>query len=358
MKRHDNLWPRLVSFSNLLSAAENAVRRKRSQANVARFRFDLEKELCQLQDELRDHLYAPGPFHTFEIREPKRRLISAAPLRDRVVHHALCAVLEPVFEPTFIFDSYACRRGKGTHAAVNRFQQFTRRFRYVLKCDVQKYFPSIDHAILTELIARKVKDEDVLWLASVIIEHSNPQEAFVRWFPGDDLFTPSERRRGLPIGNQTSQFFANVYLNPLDHFVKETLRAPAYVRYMDDFVLLADDKKWLAEARRQCRRFLARQLRLVLHPRKSEISRVADGTRFLGFRIFPDHRLLVRRNVVGFRRRLRYLQTAYRDGSATLPEIRQRISSWLGHASHADTWRLRTGLLSRTIFTKQVGGDL
>jgi retron-type reverse transcriptase len=146
-------------------------------------------------------------------------------------------VLEPIFERSFIADSYACRKGKGTHAAVTRCQQFARRFRYVLKADIQKFFPSLDHDIAKELVARKIKDPDVPWLVGQIIDHSNPQEEVVNYFPGDHLVTPSERRRGIPIGNQTSQFFANVYLDPLDHFVKDRLAIKGYVRYVDDFLV-------------------------------------------------------------------------------------------------------------------------
>ena len=161
------------------------------------------------------------------------------------MHHALTSVLEPIFEPTFIHDSYACRAGKGTHAAVRRAQHFSRRFPYVLKADVRKFFPSMDHQILKDLVARKIKDPHVLWLVAKIIDSSNPQEPVWIWFPGDDLFTPSERRRGIPIGNQTSQFFANVYLNPLDHFVKDRLRAGGYVRYVDDLLVFAHEKRQL-----------------------------------------------------------------------------------------------------------------
>ncbi|MBV8611148.1 MAG: group II intron reverse transcriptase domain-containing protein [Singulisphaera sp.] len=153
------------------------------------------------------------------LHEGKARQISAAPFRDRVVHHALTGVLEPIFERSFVFDSYACRKGKGTHAAVDRCQGFARRYRYVLKADVRKFFPSIDHAILKGLVARKVKDPHVLWLVDRIIDHGNPQDPVLMWFPGDDLLTHTERRRRLPLGNQTSRFFANVYLDPLDHFV-------------------------------------------------------------------------------------------------------------------------------------------
>ena len=225
MKRVNGLWDKVTSLWNLAWAADKAACGKRSRPNVARFLFNLENELCQLEDELRAWTYTPGGYVTFMVYEPKPRLISAAPFRDRVVHHALCRHLEQVFEPTFISDSYACRRWKGTHAALDRFTDFSRCNRYVLKCDVRKFFPSIDHQILKDLVARKIKDTGVLWLVDRIIDGSNPQEPVSAWFPGDDLFTPSERRRGLPIGNQTRQFSANVYLNPFDHFVKEVLRA-------------------------------------------------------------------------------------------------------------------------------------
>lgn len=258
-----------------------------------------------------------------------------------------------MFEPTFIFDSYACRRGKGTHAALDRFTRFARQNRYVLKCDVSKFFPSVDHEILKALIARKIKDRDVLWLVDRIIDGSNAQERVVEWFPGDSLLTPAERRRGLPIGNQTSQFFANVFLNPFDHFVKETLRARHYIRYVDDFVIFSDDKGWLSGVRERCRRYLQR-LRLRLHAKKSVISRVEDGNRFLGFRVFPDHRLLGRENVVRVRRRLRRLQTDFAGGYISAANIRQRLASWIGHAQHADSFHLRERLFGATTFVRRV----
>lgn len=234
MKRQGHLWERLISFEGLLAAAEKACKGKRFRPPVAAFHFDLERHLWRLHQELADKTYRPGPYRTFFIHEPKRRQISAAPYRDRVVHHALTRVLEPIFERSFVHDSYACRKGKGTHAAVRRSQEFARRHRYVLKADIRKFFPSIDHAILKALLARKVKDPHVLWLAGLLIDGSNPQEGVCDWFAGDDLFAPAQRCRGLPIGNQTSQFFANVYLDPLDHFVKERLEIEGYTRYVDD----------------------------------------------------------------------------------------------------------------------------
>ena len=252
MKRHGNLWEPMTSFENLLRAAHAAARGKRFKPGVARFFFHLEPELLRLQAELVARTYRPGPYRTFTIHEGKPRQISAAPFRDRVIHHALTGILEPIFERSLIRDSYACRRGKGTHAAVDRCQEFARRFRYVLKADVRKYFPSIDHAILKGLVARRIKDPHVLWLADRIIDHSNPQDSVPMWFPGDNLFTPTERRRGLPLGNQTSQFFANVYLDPLDHFVTDRL-GMSYVRYVDDFLVFAEDKRRLHEVRRRGR---------------------------------------------------------------------------------------------------------
>ena len=156
MRRHGGLWSQLVSFANLARASRKAERGKRALDNVSRFTFNIERELCRLQDEFTGRTYAPGPYSTFEIFEPKHRLISAAPFRDRVVHHALCQVLEPIFEPTFIFDSYASRRGKGTHAALDRFTSFARRNRFVLKCDIKKFFPSIHHEVLKGIVRRKV----------------------------------------------------------------------------------------------------------------------------------------------------------------------------------------------------------
>ena len=176
MKRHGNLWEHMISFESLLEAATKAQRGKRFRPAVARFHFNLERELLVLQEELAAKTYRPGPYRSFYIYEPKQRLISAAPYRDRVVHHALTGVLEPIFERSFVFDSYACRKGKGTHAAVARCQHYAQRFRYVLKADIRKFFPSVDHEILKHLIAGKIKDPNVLWLVGLMLDHSNPQE--------------------------------------------------------------------------------------------------------------------------------------------------------------------------------------
>jgi RNA-directed DNA polymerase len=351
MKRFGNLWQRLIAFENLLRAANKASKGKRFRPPVVRFHFNLEHELWSLHEELAAKTYQPGGYRTFYLYEPKKRQISAAPYRDRVVHHALTNVLEPLFERSFLFDSYASRRGKGTLAAVDRCQHYARRFRYVLKADIEKFFPSLDHQILKALVAHKVKDPDVLWLTGLIIDQSNAQEPVLKWFPGDDLFTPTERRRGLPIGNQTSQFFANVYLDPLDHFVKERLRVGGYVRYVDDFLVFCDDKTHLADVREQIAGFLVR-LRLRLHATKNVVFPVNQGIRFLGYRVFATHRLLVQENVWRFRRRLRKMQRQYAECAMSLDQARQRIVSWIGHARQADTYRLRRRLFSEHPFRR------
>jgi RNA-directed DNA polymerase len=215
LKRIGNLWPNLVSWPNLLESAQAAVRGKRRRPDVARFLLDLEPNVSAIQRELRDGSYRPGAYQTLWIRDPKPRLISAAPFRDRVVHHALTRVLETVFELRFTASSFASRTGFGQHKALSKARAACARYPYVLKCDIRKYFPSMDHEILKGLLARAVKCQRTLALAGLIIDGSNPQEEATGYFPGDDLFTPFDRRRGLPIGNQTSQFFANVYLNPL-----------------------------------------------------------------------------------------------------------------------------------------------
>ncbi len=207
MKTYKNLYPRVYSFENLLLASRKAQLGKRSQQNVGRFNFFLEQNLVQLQKELQEKTYQPGSYQTFTIFEPKKRMISAAPYRDRVVHHALCNVIEPLIEPSFIFDSYANRKGKGTHKALDRYKAFARKNRYVLKCDIKDYFPSIDHELLKTLLRKKIGCKNTLWLIEQIIDNSNPQKEVHQIFPSDDLFTQIERRKGLPIGNLTSQFF-------------------------------------------------------------------------------------------------------------------------------------------------------
>ncbi|NMF84640.1 reverse transcriptase domain-containing protein [Nodosilinea sp. P-1105] len=360
VKRHGNLWPQITDFENLLLAARNAQRGKRMQASVLRFNYHRETELLALQRELTSKTYKPGGYTTFEIYDPKLRMISAAPYRDRVVHHALCNIIQPIFERTFIDDSYANRSGYGTHRALGRFIDFMRTTPYVLQCDIQKYFPSIDLEILKGLIRRKIKCSDTLWLIDCIIDNSNEQMPVHELFPGDDLLTVLQRRRGLPIGNLTSQFFANVYLNGFDHFVKEQLKVKKYLRYVDDFALFSSDCSFLTDARLAVEDYLA-ELRLRIHPVKSQLFETRYGANFLGFRVLPvgdtfpkDVRIRVRReNLRRGRRRLKQLQADYASGKINFKELDQSIQSWLAHLDHGDTWQLRKQLFADLVFSRR-----
>ncbi len=337
----DALFGSIASFRALRAAAKEAVRGKRRKPGAAAFMANLEKELLRLERQLRDGSYRPGGYTTFVVKDPKERFISAAPFRDRVVHHALCAVVEPLFERGFIDDSYANRQGKGSHRAVARFEKYRDRYDHVLRCDIYRFFPSIDHAVLKADLRRRVACVETLALLDQIVDGSNPQEQVNAYFPGDDLFTPFERRRGLPIGNLTSQFFANVYLDALDHFAKEILRAKGYVRYVDDFALFHDDPEVLEAWRGRIEGFLARR-RLLLHPRKTRIVPTAERARFLGFDLHPGGaRRLPEDNVRRFRNRLRGLRDRWRAGTVEKDEVVSRINAWVAHARHADTAGLR-----------------
>ncbi len=350
VKTYNSLFDKIVSFENLLLASKKAQRGKRFKESTSLFNLDLERELLQIQEELTERTYRHGAYHDFVVYDPKRRVISAAPYRDRVVHHALCNVIEPLFDKTFIFDSYACRVGKGTHAAVDRYADFAQKNRYVLKCDIQKYFHSIDHERLIETILRKIRCDKTLWLMKEIVG-SRRDRSHTFYFPGDDLFAPYLRTKGIPIGNLTSQFFANVYLNGFDHFVKEELKCRYYIRYVDDFVVLDDVKERLHEIKARMEDYLG-SLRLRLHERKCRVYRTSDGINFLGYRIFPTYRLLKKGNALRMKRRLEKLSRLYRDGLITFEKINQSIQSWIGHASHADTYLLRSRLLKGVVFQR------
>jgi retron-type reverse transcriptase len=351
MKRYGNLYPKIIEFNNLFLAAHKAQLGKRYRDNVLDFNFNLEREIFNLQQELKEKTYQPGAYRTFHITDPKSRLISAAPYRDRVVHHALCNIIVPIFDSTFIRDSYANRIGFGTHRALRRFIQFARSSRYILQCDIKKYFPSIDHEILKGLIRRKIKCPDTLWLIDAIIDNSNEQETVIEYFPGDDLLAPLERRKGLPIGNLTSQFYANIYLSGFDHFIKEKLEVAKYVRYVDDFALFSDDRDFLAEARSKIEEYLVK-LRLKIHPIKSQLFETKHSSTFLGFRILPDRIRVRNSNLHRGRRRLRRLQLEYARGKISWSKVSQSLQSWVAHLEHGDTWQLRKQIFSDLAFTR------
>ncbi|BBC22441.1 RNA-directed DNA polymerase [Pseudanabaena sp. ABRG5-3] len=344
MKRHGNLYSQIISFENLLLAAKKAQKGKRYRDNVLAFNFHLESELLQLQTELLDQTYHPQGYRTFQIHEPKPRLISAAPYRDRVVHHALCNIIVPLIESSFIPDSYSNRIGYGTHRAIRRFTHFVRSSEYVLQCDIQKYFPSIDREILKNILRQKIKCPQTIWLIDLIIDNSNDQIPVFDYFTGDDLLTPITRHRGLPIGNLTSQFFANLYLNNFDHFVKEDLKIKKYIRYVDDFAFFGSDLLELSQVRHSIENYLG-ALRLKIHPIKSQIFETKQGANFLGFRIFPTHIRVRNNNLRLARNRIHRLNQDVQIGKISTPQANLSLESWFAHLAHGDTWKLRSNIL-------------
>ena len=354
MKPRD-LFDDIASFPALLAAAQRAAKGKRRKSGVAAYLANLETETLRLERELHTGTYRPGGYRRIEIFDPKHRIVSAAPFRDRVVHQALCGACEPIFERRFIFGSYANRLGKGSHRAVARYERFRDRYRHVLRCDIYRYFPAIDHAVLKRDLRRRIACPRTLELAERIIDGSNPQEPVDVLFPGDDLFAPLERRRGLPIGNLTSQLCANVYLDGLDHFCKEVLRAKGYLRYMDDFALFHDDRDQLEAWRQRIATYLEGR-RLLLHARKTVILPTCEPAPFLGFVLLPGGlRRLPEDNVRRFRNRLRGMRDRWQAGTITAEDITVRVGGWIAHARHANTWRLRQSIFRAVRFAPRPG---
>ena len=334
------------AFENLWLAYRKAAKGKRGRAAAALFEFKLADNLLQLQEELIDGSYRPGPYTHFEIHEPKRRLISAAPFRDRVIHHALCNVIEPAFERSFIDHSYANRKGKGTHRAINACQRWLKQYPYVLQCDLRQFFPSIDHTILRRVLNRQIQAGQTRELIAQILcsgEGVLTNEYDTVYFPGDDLIA-GMRPRGLPIGNLTSQFWANCYMNPFDQFVNLELGCTAYLRYVDDFALFAHDKKSLWGWKEAIVERLA-QMRLTVHAGSAQVEKSAAGMRFLGFVVYPQYRHLLRRKGINYQRRLKRLLDLYKAGQIERAEVQHSIRGWINHARYADSWGLRRTIL-------------
>jgi len=341
MKTYNHLFPQIYSFDSLYAAYRRARRGKRQHPGVLRFEQNLEGELIQLQNELIWGEYETGPYRMFHVYEPKTRLAASLPFRDRVVQHSLVAAIEPIWESRFIDHNYACRPGRGMHRGADQAQQWLREVYaqhgrvYVLKADVAKYFPSIDHAVMKALLRRRIACPRTLALSEGIID---------TW------------RQGLPIGNLTSQTSANVYLHELDTFVKHDLRAPRYARYMDDFLIIHHSKPQLHAWRREVAEWLQTSLRLQLN-RKTQVFPVSAkrgrALDFLGYRIWRTHRRVRKDSVKRMQRRLRSLEREYARGRIDHGDIQARLNSWIGHVRHADSHRIRRKLLNNTRFRRR-----
>lgn len=313
-----HLYQQIISIEHLFQAWDEFKKEKRAKFDVQKFEINLENNLFKLHQELACKTYQHGTYSAFNIYDPKFRHIHKAFVRDRVVHHAIVSVIEPIFDRTFIFDSYSCRKDKGMHRAVKRLTVFTRKVSknyndqcFVLKLDIKKFFASVDHKILLELLKKKIEDEDLIWFLEEVISsfHSN---------------------QGIPIGNLTSQIFANIYLNELDKFIKEGLQVKYYIRYADDFIIASTNEEYLKVLIPQIDQFLKKNLKLALHENKIVIRKLSQGIDFLGYIVLP-HYVLPRTKT---KRRL-----LKRLNGGNLP-------SYLGYLSHANTYNLRREIAS------------
>ena len=320
----------------LLAATKRAAKGKRHLLEVARFVMDAERRCLQLQEELRAEsgsaaAWKPGPARTFRLFDPKPRLIAVVPFADRVVHHALCQVVEPEFERFAIKDSYACRKGKGQHAAILCGQRYAAASRdgFYFKGDVKAYFASIPHERLIEVLKRRVKEPDVREVLERII-----------------CAYPSEEGRGLPIGALTSQHLANLYLGVLDHYVKDDLGVRRYLRYMDDFVAFGSRQEMLS-LRERVREFLQEKLGLALNEKTSRVQPVRDGVPMLGLRVYPAMVRVSQPRWRRFRKKQEKLEGKLRSGACSEEEVAQRVASQYAHLEKWNTYRLRRAMLKK-----------
>ena len=349
MKTYKNLYKQLCSTENLYLAYLKARKGKSKKQAVIEFDKNVNENLKQLQKELIELTYEPQPLKRFIVRDPKIRTIHASAFRDRVVHHMLVNILDPIFEKIFIFDSYASRKEKGTHMAIRRFDTFKGKVSqngravrgggrdknrvqgYCLKADIKHYFDTVGHETLMKIISKKIQDKKIIWLVKKILNNFNTD------FKG----------RGMPLGNYTSQFFANVYLNELDYFVKHELKAKCYIRYVDDFAILHRSKKRLEYFKKRIIEFL-KELKLELHPEKSDLIPLQKGITFLGYKVFCQYKLLRKRNRKYFLRKFNKYLSLYNEGIISDKQLIERLQGWFGYAQWANTYLFRKKIVEKT----------
>lgn len=331
MKRTGHLLELVADTSNLRLAFWKAARGKSSSREIIAYRADLERNLETMREGILDGSVEVGRYHFFTIHDPKERNICAAAFPERVLHHALINVCEPIFEKRLIFDTYACRTGKGRIRALERAQHFARKHSWFLKLDVRRYFDSIDQAAMVSLLERILKDKEVLEIFKRII--------------GSHEVAPG---KGLPIGNLTSQHFANLYLGELDHYAKEVLRAPGYVRYMDDFVLWADDKDTLRRWFGEVTEFLTVRLKLEIKP--PQINRTSVGMPYLGCRLHARSLRLDARGRRRFAGKLHALESEYTAGEICELEMQTRSTAMIAYTETSGGEGFRRALLAKRNF--------
>jgi hypothetical protein len=357
------------TFQNLLQAYYQCRRRKRKTANAGKIELNFESVLLKLEQELQNHSYKPGKSICFVVTKPKPREIFAADFKDRIIHHLLVRYLEPFWENKFIFHSFACRKNKGSHVATKFLKKFTRKASknfsqpaHYLQVDVSAFFMSLKKDILLRKIAEHLKNQEILWLAKKIILH-NPTKNYYKkgdlnlFFlipPNKSLFSVP-KGQGLPIGNLTSQFFANIYLNALDQFIKHDLKAKYYLRYVDDLVIIHQDPQQLKVWKTKISLFLEKELQLKLHPKKSVQQSIYKGINFVGFVVKPGYTLIRRKVVCNLKEKLQKfnqdtIQNSAKISQECLLKITATVNSYYGQFQHANTLNLR-----KSIYAKHFG---
>lgn len=348
-KRIGNLYLPNCNYSNLYNAYRNVAKGKRFRGDVLQFTDNLEGNLLALLDDLQKHTYTVGRYREFYIYEPKKRLIMALPFRDRVAQWWIYSILYPIFDKTFIEDSYACRRGKGQKAAADRMQDMLKQTEvlggkwYYLKLDIAKYFYRIYHDKLLEIVQRKIKDPDILHLLELIIK-GDGTNAFGLSICDNVEEAVRLSDRGMPIGNLTSQLLANVYLNELDQFCKKVLGIKFYIRYMDDVIILSKNKKELHEIKERIEAFLETNLKLALN-KKTCIRPVSMGIQFVGLHIWPTHRIVRKSTSLRIKRNLKTAARQYVEGTLTQEAYNSKLQSYLGLIKHNNCYRFKLQLL-------------
>ncbi|NUM35017.1 MAG: RNA-directed DNA polymerase [Candidatus Brocadiae bacterium] len=333
MKRIGNLFPEIASWENLWGSAFKAAKgKKKYKRDVSRFLFHLESEIASLQTDLFQQTYKPLAYHQFTVYDPKKRLINVAPFRDRVVHHALCNYIGPILDKSLVTMSFACRKDKGMHKCLSHAKDFAKQYPYFLKLDIKKYFESISQTILKEQIARKIKDQKTLWLVGEILDKV-PQN-FSHGY-------------GLPIGNLTSQHFANFYLNSLDHHIKEKLLIPAYLRYMDDLLLFSREKILLSDALQEIQMFVEEKLDLRLNVAATILAPVKEGIPFLGFRLYPGITWIQKKRWRRCKKKFLDCYRLYSKGKISPTSISMKLASMIEYLSYGNTCALRKKFLEK-----------
>jgi retron-type reverse transcriptase len=356
LKRHNGLYEKIYDFENLYQAYLLARKCKRYRRDVLEFTANLEENLIQIQNELIWKTYKVGKYREFYVYEPKKRLIMALSFKDRIVQWAIYRILNPIYDKTFISDSYACRIGKGTHKAADKLQYWLRKADrspqkwHYLKLDISKYFYRVDHKVLIDILSRKIKDKQLLWLLKTIIESGDMKFGLpLGMEPGECDYRIKDV--GMPIGNLTSQLFANVYLNELDQHIKHNLKIKRYIRYMDDIIILHPEKKQLHIWKDEIEKFLNDELKLHLN-NKTAIRPITLGITFVGFRMWPTHRKMKKKSAKKMRKRLKYLSKAYKRGEISLEDINATVQSYLGIMKQFDSYNLRKKMFNDFVLIK------